>query len=243
MAIISHNFKIGFRDVGKSNKLTNRGLIGFLEDIAGIHSNIVGYGLNDIQSTGLTWILLNWKIRVLKRPIYGDEITIKTWARNSEKFFTFRDYEVFDSTNCLIAKATSKWLLLNANTLSIEKITNQIMNKYEPENINVFNDEPEINKISDPKTYSSLFTYTVQRKDIDINDHMHNVYYLDLAYEALPEDIYKNYEFNNFEIMYKKEIKLGETVKCFYSNINDEHYITIKSENEKVLHTIIKFKK
>lgn len=243
MAIISHTFQVGFRDVGKSNKLTNRGLIGFLEDIAGMHSNIAGYGLNSIKSTCLTWILLNWKIRVIKRPIYGDEITVKTWARKTEKFFTFRDYEVFDSSNNIIAKASSKWLLLNANTLAIEKITNEIMDKYEPEDISVFDGEPEINKISEPKVYSSFFNYTVQRKDIDINDHMHNVYYLDLAYEALPEDIYRNCKFNNFEIMYKKEIKLGETVKCLYSNIDDIHYITIKSEDDKVLHAIIKFSK
>lgn len=243
MAIISHTFQVGFRDVGKSNKLTNRGLIGFLEDIAGMHSNIAGYGLNDIKNTSLTWILLNWKIRVIKRPIYGDEITVKTWARKTEKFFTFRDYEVFDNSNNVIAKASSKWLLLNANTLAIEKITNEIMDKYEPEDISVFDDESEINKISEPKAYSSLFNYTVQRKDIDINDHMHNIYYLDLAYEALPEDIYRNCKFNNFEIMYKKEIKLGETIKCLYSNIDDTHYITIKSEDDKVLHAIIKFSK
>ena len=208
-----------------------------------MHSNEVGYGLNDIEKTGLTWILINWKVRVLKRTIYGEKIFIKTWARNSEKFYTYRDFEVLDMNNNTLAIATTKWLLLDAKTMEIKKISEELISKYHPENTSVFEGEAEIGKIAVPKEYSSLLTYKVQRKDIDINNHMHNVYYLDLAYETLPDDIYYNYEFNNFEIMYKKEIKLGETVKCFYSNIEDIHYVIIKSEDEKTLHSVIKFTK
>ena len=39
--------------------------------------------------------------------------------------------------------------------------------------------------------------------------------------------------------MYKNQIKLGAKVKCFYSFENDKHYVTIKSEDEKILHAII----
>ncbi len=240
MAIFSHNFEIGFRDVGKSNCLTNKGFIGYLEDIAGMHSNQVGYGLNDIATTGLTWVLLNWKVRIFKRPIYGETIIAKTWARRKEKFYTFRDYQIFDANNNVLAIATTKWVLINAKNMSIEKITDELIAKYTPENINVFEGENEINRICEPKNYTSSFLYTVQRKDIDINNHMHNLYYLDLAYETLPEEIYNNIEFNNFEIMYKKEIKFGETVKCLYAFTNNAHYITIKSVDEKTLHSIIK---
>lgn len=208
-----------------------------------MHSNEAGYGLNDIESTGFTWILLNWKVRVLKRPIYGEKILVKTWARKTEKFYTYRDYQVFDASNNLLAIATTKWILMNAKTMGIEKISDEVISKYFPENVSVFDGEAEINKIADPKEYLSCMNYKVQRKDIDINNHMHNVYYLDLAYEALPDEVYENCRFNNFEIMYKKEIKLGEIVKCFYSHIDDTHYITIKSEDEKVLHSIIKFSK
>ena len=42
------------------------------------------------------------------------------------------------------------------------------------------------------------------------------------------------------EIMYKKEIKLGETVQCNYSKVEDKNVISIKSEDGSVLHSIIK---
>ena len=60
---------------------------------------------------------------------------------------------------------------------------------------------------------------------------MHNTHYLDLAYEALPEDIYNNRPYNNLRISYKKEIKLGDKVNCYYSHIDDKHVVVMKTND------------
>lgn len=240
MATLEHKFEIGFRDVGTSNMLTNQGLLGFLEDIAGMHSNLVGCGLNNIDKTGLTWVLLNWKLRIFKRPLYGESVLVKTWARDTVKFYTFRDFEVYDEKNGLVAIATTKWVLMDAKTMSLTKISPELIAEYNPESIRVFGTEPEIGKLDFPDSYSHMMPYTVQRKDIDINKHVHNTTYLDFAYEVLPEEVYENATFDSFEIMYKKETKLGETIKCFYSQIEDSHYIVMKTEDEKYVHCIIR---
>lgn len=72
---------------------------------------------------------------------------------------------------------------------------------------------------------------------------MHNLNHLKLAYETLPDDIYKNYDFNNLEIMYKKEIKLEETVNCHYYFENNTHYITIKNEDNSIIHAVVALSK
>lgn len=51
---------------------------------------------------------------------------------------------------------------------------------------------------------------------------------------------YLQSDFQHVEIMYKHEIKLADTVKCLYAKVEDAHYVTIKSEDEKCLHAIIK---
>ena len=240
MATFEHDFEISFRDVDKYNEISVSKIIECLEDVGGLHSDKAGYGFNNIDETKLTWVLLYWKIRIFKRISAGQIIRVKTWARNSTKIHTFRDFEMFDCNNNLIGIASSKWVLLDANTMCLTKITPEIIGKYEPENICVFKDEPEIGKLLEPSCFSSSFTYRVLRKDIDINDHMHNTTYLDLAYETLPEEIYKSKKFNDIEIMYKKEIKYGEIVKCLCSCIDDEYFVSIRSEDDKVLHSIIK---
>lgn len=241
MAVIEHKFEIGFRDVGKSNTLTNKALLGFLEDVAGMHSNIAGYGLNNIEETALTWVLLNWKVKVFKRPIYGESILVKTWARDTAKFYTYRDFEMLNNNNEKIAIATTKWALLNAKNMSLSKISDSVIAPYKIETKKVFGDEPEPNKLIQPDDFILEQEYVVQRKDIDINRHVHNVTYLDIAYEILPEDVYENISFDSFEIMYKKETKLGETIKCFYSKVDSSHFVVMKTEDERQIHCIVKF--
>ena len=113
-----------------------------------------------------------------------------------------------------------------------------IIKAYDPENKNVL-EEKEVKKLKAPKDFSNEIEYKVRRKDIDINGHMHNIYYLDLAYEVLPEEIYNGEQLNNIRVQYRKEIKLEETVKCRYTREEDKHIITIISEDEKNIHAII----
>ena len=236
--IFKEKFKMGLKDIGKENKIKNRAILEILENIGSYHSDIAGYGANDTEKNGLTWILLDWKLKVLERPKYGQELEVHTWAKAGNKFFTYRDYEVYDQNNNLCAIATSKWTLINIEKGKMERITEEIMEPYKLEEKDVFPSR-KMEKIKIPEEFTSSIKYTVIRKDIDINKHMHNLYYLDLAYEALPEEVYQNRPYNNVRISYKKEIKLGETVNCKYAKENEKHIIVIESKDGKTLHSII----
>ena len=232
-------FTVGVKDVGKSNKMTNYAFLSFLEEIASFHSSTCGYGVNDIEIKGKAWILMDWKLEVIKRPKYAEELTIRTWARPIERhvFFTYRDFEVFCNGE-KVAIATSKWILLDVNSKKISKITEDIFKEYKPEDINVF-EEKEILKIKEPEKKALKLIYEVKRADIDMIKHMHNLNYLSLAYEVLPEESYENLEKSNIRIMYKHQILLGDKVKCYYAKQENKEIITLKSEDDKVLHAII----
>lgn len=235
--IYKEKFKIGLKDVGKFNKIKNRAILECLEDIGGYHSDLAGYGVNEIETTKLSWILLDWKLEVKNRPTYGDELNIHTWARGINKFFTYRDYEIYNQKGEICAIATSKWVLINITNGKLARITEEIIEKYNPENKKIF--PGELEKINIPDVFDSTIDYKVIRKDIDINKHMHNLYYLDLAYEALPEDIYEQRPFNNVRIIYKKEIKLGDEIHCKYAKEDNKNIVVIKSSDDSVVHAVI----
>lgn len=205
--IYTEKFKIGLRNVGKDNKIKNNSILEILENAGAFHSDRVNEGLKDLQKEGIGWIILDWKLEVINRPEYGQELTVNTWSRGVTKAFTYRDYEIFDNNNNLCAIATSKWALINIKERKIEKITEEMINKYKPEEKTVFS-EPKLDKLKRPTEFISNMDYIVKRRDIDVNKHMHNLYYLDLAYEAIPEDVYEKRPFNNVRINYKKEIRL-----------------------------------
>ncbi len=238
MAYIEHTFDFSIRDIDKNTNLSNKAILGFFEDIGGFHSDIAGYGIKDIEKTRISWVLLHWKMKVLKRLKYGDTIHVKTWSRGAIRACCYRDYEIYNQNNELCVIGTSKWTLIHLEN-GLMRLTNELLEKYQSENKAVFEDFT-FEKLKEPEDSKLTFEYTVQRRDIDINGHMHNLCYLDLAYEALPQDVFENFSFNNIEIMYKTGAYIGNNIKCFYSFINDEHIVTIKSEDEKALHAIVK---
>ena len=121
--IYQEKFKMGLKDIGKDNKAKNRALLEFLENIAAYHSDYVKYGANDTMETNVSWILLDWKLQVIKRPKYGETLIIKTWGRGMRKFFTYRDYEIYNELDELCAIATSKWALIDIQKRKVSRLT------------------------------------------------------------------------------------------------------------------------
>ena len=237
---IEETFKVGIREIGLKNEMTNYGFLAFLEDLATYHSNAVGYGVKDIPINKGAWLLMDWQLEVIKRPAFSDVIKVKTYAVYQEKpsFQCFRNFEVYDDDSNLIATATSKWIFFNFELKKITKIDLNMMKLFNPEG-DISESESKISKLKEPSTYQNTFKYTVTRRDLDINKHMNNLNYVKIAYESLPEEVFQNNEPNNLRVMYKHQIKLGENIKCLYSYENNKHIIVIKSEDEKTLHSIV----
>ena len=235
---VEHEFYIGFRDIDRYNNLEIKALLGFLEDIAGMHSNMVGYGLKDIEKTKRTWMLISWKLKLYKKPQYADTIKIQTWSKSIQRLYAFRDFRIFNQEGELIGIASSKWVYINLETQSISRPEPEVVELYQSEDDSVF-EESGLGKLKPAENYTNSATYTIGKEMIDVNNHVHNLYYLDLAYMALPEEVYDK-DFSEIDILYKKEIKLGDTVRCLYSA--EEDLITIKNEDESIIHAILKLK-
>lgn len=92
---------------------------------------------------------------------------------------------------------------------------------------------------------------------IDCNHHVHNAAYLDMAREVLPEDADRQH-FSQLEIIYKKEIRPGDTVLLEYgrdggqacqcqadpsgrqgSGAQGKHYVMIRGQEDGALHAAI----
>lgn len=239
MGVYEYKTQIRYNDINEENELSDKGLLTILAEAAGLHSESVGYGLNTMDKTNCAWMILSWKVEIYKRPRWNTNLTVRTWGRAFRRASTWRDYEVFDdSTGERIAKATSEWILMNAREKSIGRITEEMMQDYGIVEKNVF-EEQFTGKLNEVENMKKMCEYKVVRRDIDINHHVNNIMYLEIVYSALPHDIKPN--FNNIEIYYKKQVKLGNIVSCFYAKEGEEHIISIKSQDEKTLHAILKF--
>lgn len=240
MAVFTYNYKIKYSDIGTNNKVTLKALVNTLQEAAISHSDQAGYGVNNIPKTHLAWLLLNWKVEIKSYPILNDTITVKTWPRIFDKLYSYRDFEVYDENNNLIAIASSKWFAIDTENKKIRKLTPEITEAYGGTTLKEVFQSAFDEKIKEPQTQKLNFNYTIQRRDIDTNNHVNNLNYIDYALETLNENIYNNTTFHNLEIIYKKEIKQNENINCYYSFEDNKHIITIKNNDNSIIHAIVK---
>lgn len=236
MDIYSRDFTVTLSDVGENNCITNKGILRIFQEAACIHSSLVGFGLNDAKNTGLFWFLLNWKLQVFNRPIWNSSLKVSTWCTGHTHTCFYRDFKMCDDSGNVVAVASSKWILYDFIKSSIVKIDKGIESKYYKDIDDHVFDKPMVEKLLEPSDSEFISEYTVCKRDIDSNHHVNNLNYLDFAYDILPND----FDFKNIEIMYKHEVKFGETIDLFYAEKNNTAFVTMKNHLDKTLHCIIK---
>ena len=241
MGIYISKYKVLFNDVSLDLKITDIALMKYLVEAAGEHSENVGYGLSNIKNTNIVFLLTNWKIKIFSRPSVLEDFSIKTWVESFSHSLSIRNFEVY-LNNELSAKASSKWVLVNPETHSILPINKELINAYDPVDKKIFDEK--ISKILVPDNINLSYKYTVCRRDIDSNNHVNNLKYLELAYEILPQKVFENHNFDELSINYKNECKLSDMIICNYTQINkNEHTIVFKSHNSDKIHAIINLKR
>ena len=119
--IFEKDYTITVADVDASNTITNFGFLRLMQEVACAHSDSLGISPNHFKETPYAWLILNWKLCVYSRPNWNTDITIKTWPSKFDKLYAYRDFEMRTKSGELIAIATSKSILVNAYTHSIEK--------------------------------------------------------------------------------------------------------------------------
>jgi medium-chain acyl-[acyl-carrier-protein] hydrolase len=134
-------------------------------------------------------------LQIIKRPEYNDELNVYTWSTSANKLFADRDFKVLDNNGETIIIATSRWIYMDINKRRPVRITAEIMDRYESEpERRVFSEEITKNEI--PDTEYKEISYNILRRDVDYLGHMHNISYLDAAYEIMPEEYFNGPQYN-----------------------------------------------
>ena len=238
MPYFTYETAMSYVDVGVDGRLTHKGVLRLLQEAAALASDQVGYGLKDVPVKRVAWMLTSWRVELLERPGWPAPITVRTWPRDLEGFFSNRDFEVFSGTD-LIARGTSRWLLVNIDTGHASRITPEVEGAYTLESRAVF-DTPVLTVGHSAPDAAETFSQVVGRRDIDTNHHVNNLHYLDYALEALPEDLWRQPP-STVEILYRKQIRLGTAVHCFYSCRDGRHQVEIRSVESRTPHAFLWF--
>ena len=191
--------------------------------------NVLKEELKDLNGS---WIIYQWDVDIYDMPERFDDLTIQTYHTYTRKFYAFRNYDVFRNGE-LIVRAKTKWLLVNPEKKLPMRIDDELGVIYGREDGYdiVQNDLKLIDG-----DYEKCGEYTVRKTDIDYNYHANNARYIEWIENYLDDDTIKK-----VEVLYKKELKLDESVEIY--RLVEDSVVYFKLISDGVLKTIIKITK
>ena len=196
---------------------------------ANIESADIGYKYLNEHHIG--WIAVDYKVKFLNFPKWGDEITIETWPSSGTSLYGIRDFRVTREDGQEMILATSRWVLIDLiskKPLSYKKIF---------PNFNTIDDhalDSTFSKIEIPLQTDFTKELPIRHDDIDSNHHVNNSVYPAFILEGLPDNFIEDKIPSFLSISFKNEAKYGETL-IISSNISHTetfHQLTIKETNK-----------
>jgi medium-chain acyl-[acyl-carrier-protein] hydrolase len=160
-------FHVRAYETQPSGELRLLSLINYLEEAAWRNSHALGFSVNHLLEKGVSWVMQRLKLDVIHWPEHNDQVLVDTWASGLDRFFTYRDFKIYNDQRELIATAKTNWIVLDIATRRMIRIPDFIKDarfSIERDNLPLLSD-----KIIRSKELQKLLKYQVLERDIDRN--------------------------------------------------------------------------
>lgn len=173
----STTFNVRSYEVDTQGKATIGSICNYFQETAGLHAKYLTFDISDLLEKGMTWILYKMHIKIDHFPNRWDDVEIKTWPSSGDGLRAFRDYTLQDKNGKLMGVALSQWMILNAKTKRPVRLPKEIMDL----NLDNTNHVMDIDKkpIASLNSGKANFITTVGKSDLDMNNHVNNVKYIE----------------------------------------------------------------
>lgn len=191
-----------------------------MQEIAGVHAELLGVGRTHLLPRGLAWVLTRVEVRMDRYPASGETITVETFPMPNRRVFFPRYFIFRDADGQQIGCAGSLWAVLDIATRKMASATE--IAALMPDNRDLtapMGTPATVEEVSAaPLLADHLPVYT----DLDMNGHVNNTRYLDWCCNALSVETMKTHTLTRFAVNYHQEILPGQTVRTeLRRNAND----------------------
>ncbi|NGP86836.1 acyl-[acyl-carrier-protein] thioesterase [Fodinibius halophilus] len=228
-SIYEESFKIRASEVDNNHQATLPAICDLLQEIAGNHARKLSFDITDLQQDKRTWVLHRLQIQINRFPEWRESIRIKTWPSGGDGLRAHRDFLLLDDNENIIGRALSYWLILDLKSRLPVRIPKKILELVPRDSEHLLS--PTEAEFETFEEVESNHTYNIRKTDLDLNNHLNNVKYIEWMCACLPKET----RINNLDVIFKAEAMLGDTVEALYQLKKDQHQFQIRKTNGKIL--------
>ncbi len=204
----SFESRVRYSEVDVNQELTMTGIINYLQDCSTFQSEDLKLGIDYLKKCHRAWWLSSWQIVIERYPRLGEEIVISTWPYDFKGIYGYRNFTIQDKQGNYLVKANSIWFFFDTEAGRPVRAGAGDIRGYGTGEEKRLDMEYADRKIPVPSEYHTGEEIHVMRHHIDTNHHVNNAQYVDMAREALPEDV----RIKELRVEYKNAAVLGDVL-------------------------------
>lgn len=201
--IWQETYQIRSYEVDCHHRLSVLAIFNFMQEVASRHAEALGVSIQQLLSENYTWLLSRLKIKLVSFPVWKDQIQIKTWPSGARRLFALRDFEIQDKDQQLVAAAISAWLILDVQKHRPARIGPFIERLRPLEGDHIL--PVTLDKLPGLAARSHEKKYVVRNRDLDINQHVNNVSFVEWLVESVPTRVLNTSVLAELEINFMAE--------------------------------------
>jgi len=220
LEVYTEKYKLRSRDVNVFRTLRTSQLFEIMQETATAHSELLGTGIDVIRAKGLMWVVALQRVEINRLPRYREEITVETWPGRTTHSLYPRYHRFIDAEGESIISTSAIWTLVDVEERRlVPSAQSGIDFGFDKRGCEIALPRP-------PRAFytDSSFPFTVPFSYVDMNGHMNNVRYFDLAENAFPAAAEGRIP-KSILIEYSSELLLGEHLDILWGERDGTYYL------------------
>ncbi len=213
--------KLRNADVDAYRRLRLSVLFTMFQEAAIAHTEALGMGREKTLDRGLLWIVTLQRVSIRRLPVYDETITLESWPGKTMHLFFPRYFRMLDAAGKVLLEGSALWSLMDRERRSVVfpndhgiSIPGVVTGRETP-----------LPHPAKPMPQTEEARFRVPYSWIDLNGHMNNVRYFDLAEDVLPPELHR-LECRALTVDYTSEAKLGEELLFRWGSEGGVWYLT-----------------
>ncbi|HIW74612.1 MAG TPA: hypothetical protein H9684_09825 [Firmicutes bacterium] len=177
--------RINSFETGPDRRLRLSSQLKLQQEVGELHLSAGGLGYEELYRRGMAFVLTRTRSRILRAPVMGEAVRLRTWHRDSHGPRFYRCYQFLDGEGRSLIDSVTAFALVGVENHRLLRPTvfEQFGLREQPQRRG---DCPDPAKWKLPDTLSPAGERRVRWSDIDCNGHLNNAVYADIACDALP---------------------------------------------------------
>ncbi len=227
MSVYTTQLRLRNKDVNLHRKLRTSVLFELMQEASIRHTEELGMGREMTLDRGLLWMVTLQRAEISRMPEYDECITLESWPGETMHLLFPRYYRVLDEKGETLLSASALWALVD------QEARRMIFPDRYGITIPGAVTGHEIALPSPPRKAEggAVTDFTVPFSYVDLNGHMNNTRYFDLAEDLIPAAA-EGRRLREISVEYAVEAKLGETLRVTAERADSLYRVSGETEKK-----------